>query len=175
MPPQTDKTLNPSDFACHVHTYLRQFIQAADQKAGFTLAASGAVLGFLISSLKDNTHNHSFCSWLLGILGAVLLIVAGALAAWAVRPRQNNVNVGLVPWIGIREHASADEYVSAVYSGKNDTLTKEILSHCYNLSDILRRKYALLKQAVNFFIAGSLFTILFFAVSILQGHGYLDG
>lgn len=36
------------DFAKHVHTYLGEFIRAADQKAAFLLVAAAALLGWLL-------------------------------------------------------------------------------------------------------------------------------
>ena len=104
--------MTASSFACHIHAYLRQFIQAADQKAAFTLAASGAVLGFVITRLSDTDHPHSICFWALGTIGAVLLFFAGGMAAWSVWPRQNDLKTGLVAWGGILERTSSDEYIN---------------------------------------------------------------
>jgi hypothetical protein len=153
------------EFACHVHSYLRQFVQAADQKAVFTLAASGAELGFLISHLSDNSYPHSLCFWVIGIPGALLLASAAGLAALSVRPRQNGVKIGLVAWGGILEHGNADSYIKSV---READLFQEVLAHGYTLSVIVRDKYTLLKYAINSFIAGSLVTIVFFAVAIVE-------
>jgi hypothetical protein len=134
---EQQRTIQSPDFACHVHAYLRQFIQAADQKAAFTLAASSAVLGFLVSRLSDSHYPHSICFWVLGSLGAVLLFIAGGLAAFSVRPRQNDVRTGLVAWGGILKKQNADEYRESV--NKVDLL-QEVLAHCYELSVIVQRK-----------------------------------
>ncbi|HXM22201.1 MAG TPA: Pycsar system effector family protein [Terriglobales bacterium] len=157
------------DFASHVHNYLSQFILAADQKAAFTLAASSAVLGFLISRLSDDSHLHSLCFWLPAILAALLLMTAAGLAAIAVRPRQNGIKSGLVAWGGILKSANADEYVASV--DKADRLS-EVLGHCYTLSVIVRRKYALLKCAIDFFIVGSAVTILFLVIAAVERHAH---
>lgn len=167
MPNGEEQQPQPNDhafkFACHVHEYLRQFLQAADQKAVFTLLASSAVLGFVITRLLDTKLHRSPCFWLLGGLASVLLALAGGFAAVSVRPRQNNVTRGLVAWVGIRQRNVA-EYVKAVEEADH---IQEILTHCHELAGILQRKYDRLKWGIDFFIAGGAATALFLAVVMI--------
>ena len=169
MPNGEGRQLQPNDhtfkFACHVHEYLRQFIQAADQKAVFTLLASSAVLGFVVTRLIDTKCQRSLCFWVLGGLASLLLAGAGGFAAVSVRPRQNNVTDGLMAWMGILKHRDGAEYTEAV---NNANHTQEVLGHCYKLSGILRRKYDRLKCAIDFFMAGSVATVLFLIVVIIR-------
>lgn len=162
--------MESDDFASHVHKYLCQFIVAADQKAAFTLAASGAVLGFVVSRFSDNAHAYSVCVWLPALLAAALLAIAATLAAIAVRPRQNGIKGGLVAWGGILKNATVNEFIDSVDRANR---VEEVLSHCFILSKIIRQKYALLTFAIDFFIAGSGATILFLAMMLVERNFHL--
>ena len=156
-----------SDFADHVHSYLCQFILAADQKAAFTLAASSAVLGFLITRFNDSDHPDSTCAWIFGIVGASFLVVAGGLATWSLKPIQNGLKDGLVAWGGISRQKSADEYIKAVHGSD---LNIEVLTHCYALSAIVRKKYNFLQKAVHCFMVGSVATIVYLVLTVAERH-----
>jgi hypothetical protein len=166
MPESNEQQNQPATFPYHVHTYLRQFIQAADQKAAFTLAASSAVLGFLINRFSGNHCLHSICFWVFGGLAALSLVIAAGLAALSVRPRQNDIeDSGLVAWIGILKKHDANAYIKSV---KGADHAEEIMTHCYKLSSILRTKYKLLKCSVDLFMVGSAIAILFLVIAMLE-------
>jgi len=157
-------------FIFHEHVYLRQFIQAADQKAGFTLAASSASLGFLVNNFASDKSliSGSTCRLILGVLIIILLGLSGLLAAISVRPRQNGIVGGLVGWIGILEHKNGSDYLAAI-QGANPT--SQLADHCWSLASILRRKYSLLKLAIYSFIGGGVTTALVLIVFALR-HGW---
>lgn len=102
---------------------------------------------------------------MFGGLASLLLIVAAALAAFSVRPRQNDIEEGLVAWTGILKKNNADTYIESV---KEADHAKEIMRHCYNLSTILRKKYALMRWAIDFFMAGSAMAIILFIITTIE-------
>jgi hypothetical protein len=156
---ENDPQARVSEFAFHLHTYIRQFLQSADQKAGFTLAASSALLGFLGTSHADLLSSRCTCYTVLRVSSIVLTAVAGALAVWCVMPRQHALSDNLVSWKGIAEYSKARFYVDAVNEAK-DKLADEVLGQSYDLAKILRFKYRILKAALWFFMAGGVGAVI---------------
>lgn len=157
-----------SRFGFQLHAYVRQFLQSGDQKAGFILAASSALLGFLGSPFADLRPGYAPCPYvLLRVIGIALTAAAVALAVRCVWPRQHELPGKLVSWKGVTEqHRNAEEYATAVRTAATiqppprDVLTDEVLCHSYELAKILRRKYRIMAGALGCFVAGGISAVI---------------
>jgi hypothetical protein len=148
----TDSDTLRLDFAEHVHSYLGEFIRAADQKAAFLLVASAALLGWLTTQTAEDWR------YLVRIGAMVLVGLAAALAVLSVKPRQHRLNIGLIAWDGILK-SGGSEYYTAI-SKLEDCGLHEITEHSFQLAGILRKKYRLLWLAIWCFICGGALTVI---------------
>jgi hypothetical protein len=142
----------PVDFAKYVHSYLGDFIRAADQKAAFLLVASTALFGWLI------VQTGTGCTFWVRLVALILLGLSGTLAVVSVMPRQHGVRTGLIAWNGILQSRTPDAYY-ALISELSDGGLKEASNHSYHLAEILRTKYRLLSAAIWPFILGAVMTV----------------
>jgi hypothetical protein len=149
----TDSETLRLDFAEHVHSYLGEFIRAADQKAAFLLVASAALLGWL------TTQTVGDWKYFVRIGAMVLVGFSAALAVFSVKPRQHRLNIGRIAWDGILKSGGSDEYHTAI-SKLDDCGLQEITGHSFQLAGILRKKYRLLWLAIWFFICGGGLTVI---------------
>jgi hypothetical protein len=127
------------------------------------------LLGFLVNNFTSDRSllSGSVCLLILGVLNITLLGFTGLLAAISVRPRQNDITGGLVGWIGILECKNGGDYLKAIRSANP---TSELADHCRSLGKILKKKYSLLKLALNLFIAGGAVTVLLL-IAFAVRHG----
>jgi pycsar effector protein len=140
------------EFARHIHSYLSENIQFADQKAGFIFAASGAVLAY---EFQKNVHllwlkSPRSWSWLDGFacVSMLSLLVAGGMAAAVVLPRLKKSYRGLVFFGSIADYGETTRFATAVMQRNNDQLSQDLLSHSYDLAVICRTKYGILGCAL---------------------------
>jgi Family of unknown function (DUF5706) len=147
-------------FAKEVHSYLGDFIRAADQKAGFLLVASTALLGWL------TTHGASEGAFFVRMVAIVLISLSAALAVWSVKPRQHQLTTGLVAWNGIVKTGSSGQYHDSILK-LNDCGLQETAGHSYDLARILRTKYRVLSGAICTFILGGIMAVVLLISSIV--------
>lgn len=146
-----------NSFAVEIHTYVRQNIAWADQKAAFLFAAVTAVLAYLHKDGATRRWLVDPSRWqipdALACL-AVLGLVGGAICALlAVAPRFRGSPQGMIYWKAIASFGRAKDYADRVVASEASALTRAKLEHCYELAQICRRKY----RAVNIAIwSGSL-------------------
>jgi hypothetical protein len=140
-----------AQFAYFLHLYIRDFIKFADQKAGFVLAVTSAILAFLVKqgaqkSLLAPLGNRSFSDW--SAFFACLLVSLGAFVALlVVLPRLRGKPHGIVYWGAFLRLGDASAYKEALRPLDESQLVSAIIEHCYELAEIADRKYELLKWA----------------------------
>ncbi len=159
-------------FSDEVHTYLREYIRNADQKATFFFATLTALLAFL------NAQNVS-ARWLkdirlwsfvdaLGFLSMFGLAAGAATLLAVIFPRLKGSRRGIFFFDAIAECDGPGEYANDVLSHSGDHLVRTKLQHCYELSKICSTKYRVLR--VGFWIgcvgAGSALLFLVLAKSV---------
>jgi hypothetical protein len=156
------------EFAKFVHTYIREFIKFADQKAGFAFATASAVLTFLVrrgahKSLLVPLATRGFSEW-AAFLACLLIGLSALLSLLVVLPRLRGRGEGVIYWKGILQSGTETNYVSKIQQSSNDALTAAVLQHCYQLAEIADRKYELLKWAIWSGVIGAVI-----AASVLLG------
>jgi hypothetical protein len=139
-------------FAAHVHEYIREYIAAADQKAGFIFAISSAVLVYLYQQSLHIRWLKPIGLWSAGdlfvfVAMAALFVGLGA-AASVVVPRLTSTHRGFVFFLAVAEYESASEYAASIARETGESLTLAILRHVYDLARVARRKYRAIALAV---------------------------
>lgn len=167
-PPQPI-TAAHAKFSDETHSYVREYIRNADQKATFFFAALTAILAFLNAQnvpsrwLKD-VRLWSFVDGLgflsmLGLAGGAVTLLA------VVFPRLKGSRRGLLFFNAITEYDNSAEYANAVLASSGDDLVRAKLQHCYELSRICTTKYSILR--IGFWLgsigAASALLFLFFS------------
>jgi hypothetical protein len=142
---------SPFEFAFHVHSYIRENIAWADQKAAFTFVAVTGMLAVLENAGVTKlamAGNWSIFRALSAINIGILLASAGACLA-TVWPRLAGNRSGVVFWLGVAKTASASAYAQKVKSLASPELSTAVLEHCHELSLVCRRKYKAVNWAVR--------------------------
>jgi hypothetical protein len=156
-------------FSDDVHSYVREHIRNADQKATFFFAAFTGILAFLNArnvSLRwlKNVRLWSFVDGLafLSMLG----LSAGAIALiGVVFPRLKGSRRGFLFFNAIAEYDNSADYASDVLASSPDSLTRMKLQHCYDLSLICTVKYRALKLGFWLGFIGAASALLFLFLS----------
>ena len=153
-----------SDFARHIHLYVREYIRLADQKAALVFAFTSAVLAFLynknlhIDWLKHPKHWSALDLVIFLSMGA--LLIALIFAALVVLPRLTKSHVGYVFFESIKEFESASEYASIISQKDDKQLAEAILKHSYDIAIICSNKYKFFSIAIWSSAIGILLTII---------------
>jgi hypothetical protein len=152
-PVEPDKTNEPADrFASDVHTYIRQYIQFADQKASFLFAGVAAMTAFLHGRgitklwLKDPRQCH--ISDALAFIAVAGLLLGAILAVFVILPRLGGAARGIVFWNAITLFESAKEYAAHVQKCDPAELAAAKLEHCHELAQVCQRKYRIVAWAL---------------------------
>jgi len=136
------------EFACHIHSYLRQFIEFSDKKATFIFAIDAAVLIYFYQHGLQSRWLKPLSIWFasdLFIFIAMALLFSGALAcAYVVLPRLSNTHRGFVFFSSIAEYESASDYSATIFRQPRLGLTEALLKHDYDLAKVCKRKFAVL-------------------------------
>ena len=152
------------NFVESTHTYVRECIWQADQKAGFFFAISTALLAYLYAedllslwlSLPSNWSLNDFFS----LVAAVGLSSSSFLALLVVMPRLGGSGRGIIFFDAIRQSETSGDYVEQVIKTTPERLVEERLRHVYELSGICSRKYRLLVNSLYAGTAGVVAAIL---------------
>jgi hypothetical protein len=138
------------EFLNHVHSYVADHIRLADEKAGFTVTVSSAMLAFLHTQklLPSLVFEMSFVGFLrfLSVSGLGLAISS---AAWVVLPRTTGDPKGIVFWKAIAAMNSSQLYENIIKEMSPEGLSSELARHVYELSSICREKYKRLSFAMH--------------------------
>jgi len=141
-----------ADFSRHVHSYVCEHIQFADQKAGFLFAFAGAVLAYAFQKSLHMRWLKTPASWsifdLMAFLSMFSLLISELLAASVVLPRLRSSHRGTIFFRSIAAHVSAGEYATEMSSLDADGFSRELLKHAYDLSKICSTKYSVLTSAL---------------------------
>lgn len=131
-------------FLTNQHAYLRDNVALADQKAGFLLAASIAVLAYLHGKALPLAP---WAAEATGIASAnltahIALIVTGICALGAVLPRlsSSGSSQSVIYWNDFQDLESPDEYLRRCGGVK---LQLALAGHILQLGKILRKKFCL--------------------------------
>jgi len=155
-----------STFIGETHSYITQYIQAADQKAIFLFSASAALLAFLYQAGASANWLKSPSSWDLMstiiFFGMIALAGAAGVAVGVVVPRLPGQGKDLVSFNGISSHARPEDYIRAVLGSGPDALLAAKLHHCHTLAGVCRAKYSLLRVAVLLEAIGVIGTMIYF-------------
>jgi hypothetical protein len=144
------------------HEYLNKYIEAADRKAGVTLALTTAVMVYFID--KDNglrwleLKNLDWsCAAAFASLSA--LIFSAFLCFMIVWPRLGGDQSNLIFFRGVKSRSDAYAYAREVL-GKSQAELREIrLKHCYDLAKVCSKKFDLLNRSMAIAVLG---VVLFF-------------
>lgn len=159
-------------FSREVHHYVRDYIQLADQKAGFLFAALSAS-----SLLAYNTglyRHEALLSWfdsphrwkaaqLTAFFAVIPLICSAAAAVAVVIPRRES-HPGIVFWQGIIRFRNKRDYADKVIAADSAILTRALLEDAYGLAKACRRKYRALRIAIWAGTIGAASTLLFLLI-----------
>lgn len=136
---------DPYQFAAHVHSYLRQFIEFSDKKATFVFAIDTAILAYLFQRGLHSAWFKLPTQWLLVdffVFLAMLAVGAGALFCMSVvLPRFTNTHRGLVFFSSIAEYESASAYSVEIFRRTKDETTEAILKHNFDLAKVCKKKF----------------------------------
>jgi hypothetical protein len=141
-----------SSFVTYVHEYIADFIKFADQKAAFIFAGASGLLAVLydrggraiwhVPVVAWRTHEWLACaSMTLTVLSAILAIAV-------VAPRLSGKAPGLIYWNSISRLPDAQAYCGAIAKLDLGKITEEVGQHCFELAQIAKRKYELLRWAI---------------------------
>ncbi len=166
--PETEKKNDAADkFASDVHTYIRQYIQIADQKAAFLFAGVAAMTAFLHGRgitklwLKDpRLWNLPDAIAFIAVTG---LLLGALLAIYVVLPRLGGAARGIVFWNAITNFANGKEYASHVQKCDPAELAGAKLEHCYEIASVCQRKYRIVAWALWCGGAGLIASVVYLA------------
>lgn len=158
------------EFACHVHTYLREYIASSDKKAAFVFAVATTLLIYLYQVRAQVRWLKNPTTWVVGdmftFLAMFLLFLGAACCAMVVAPRFTRTHRGFVYFGSIAEFESASDYSSSIFSETRIQLTQALLKHNFDLARICRAKFRVLVCGIWFTVVGLGLAIL---VLILSG------
>lgn len=132
-------------FSDEAHSYLREYIRNADQKATFFFAILTAILAYLNaqnapSRWLKNPQLWSLIDFLAFLSMFGLAVGAGVLLS-VVFPRLKGSRRGLFFFSAIAEYDTSREYASDILACSEHDLVRTKLNHCYDLAKICTAKY----------------------------------
>lgn len=136
------------EFANFHAGYVGQYIQLADAKAAATFAVAAGLLGyFLDNGAFEIIRRPAFeARFIIATITAITLVISGALAFVVVAPRlRRSSQDGFVFWGAVAQISTADDFVARVTSATSAGMVQARLAHCYDLSRVCVRKYAVLR------------------------------
>lgn len=136
------------EFADQTHQYIREYIQAADQKAAFFFAAFGVIVAYSNSIGVLDAWVVNISTWgpseFIIFIHAALILNAALCCLWVVKPRLSGSKKGIIFFKSIAEYESADGFVTEFSESQISKLLVEKLQHTYEISKVCRDKYAVL-------------------------------
>jgi hypothetical protein len=151
-------------FSEETHQYVREQIRLADQKATFFFAGATALLAYLHKAGMVNEWVVDPRSWglidMFTFLATMGLILSAVACLATVIPRLNGSKRGLIFFAAIREYENAQEYVAEVMRHSSEALCAAKLRHIYELTDVCKKKYDVLKWGQWFGALGVIATLL---------------
>lgn len=128
------------EFAWQINSYLNEYIQFADTKAGTIIIFFTFTIG-LYTSLWPREANFA-----LLLVGVGLSLIPMLLALAVITPRlPKPAHKGLLFWRNITEFKTSDDYIEGL---KRADYLKEIAQQNYILAQVAHRKYTWLQWAI---------------------------
>lgn len=163
------------DFSRYVHSYIREHIAAADRKASFLFTCSAGLLTFIQRFIVPQIWRFPLSKWTLReCLGLAVLLLLGAAVIGAVIVIFPNLRrgqgKGFIFWESITSYASAESYSRAILQAEHMELIDSILTHCYTMAQVCRRKYRILNIAIIFATIGFGLALLLLAMMPTAGQ-----
>lgn len=151
-----------ASFAEQIHTYIREYIQTADQKATFFFAFFAAIIAYSDSLGILREWIIDITTWRLAetvsLLSTVLLVLAAFGCLWVVRPRLGGSRKGLIFFDAISEFESQKEFINEIASISTNKIHEEKVKHIYEIAKICSKKYKTL--GVSLWLGGAGFALL---------------
>ncbi|MFZ4768505.1 MAG: Pycsar system effector family protein [Roseimicrobium sp.] len=152
-PAEPEKKNEPADkFASDVHTYIRQYIQFADQKASFLFAGVASMIAFLhgkgITKLWFKDPRQWHIPDALSFITVTGLLLGAILAVFVILPRLGGAARGIVFWNAITLFENGKDYATHVQKCDPAELASAKLEHCHELARVCQRKYRLVGWAL---------------------------
>ncbi len=163
--PENSQQNGQDKYAQHLHSYIREYIAAADRKASFVFTVGAALLVYLYEKNIAVSWLVSPFSWTLSEIIAFVsmagLSVSCVLAVFVVLPRLSGSKRGFIFWESIVEFNSPTEFSEAAQKLSDTEVTRELLLHSYELSNICKKKYYILNWALRIGGVGAIATIIY--------------
>lgn len=157
MPDSKDAQFSNQDdqvfqFSKHVHSYIRDYINLADQKAAFIFAIGTSLLAFLNQSGITKVWKQGTMS-LISIVVIISLVSIGSSVLLSILVVAPNLNPGsgrrgYIFWESIMKYGSSERYLEDIETKQVEELTRAMLEHCYVLAGVCRRKYKYLRYSI---------------------------
>lgn len=162
-------TVSHARFSDEAHSYIREYIRNADQKATFFFAILTAILAYLNaqnvpSRWLKNPRLWSFIDFLAFVSMLGLAVGAGILLS-VVFPRLKGSRRGLLFFNAVAEYDTSREYASDILAYSEDDLIRTKLHHCYDLSKICSAKYRALRAGFWIGCTGVVAALIFLLFS----------
>lgn len=142
------------DFDCKIlfteqtNAYIRQYIQAADQKATFYFAFFAAIIAYSDSSGILKLWISNISTWrlkeTLSFISSVLLVLSAFGCLWVVKPRLTGSKRGLIFFKAISEFESQNEFFREMASSSAYKIYEEKIKHTYEIARVCSKKYHIL-------------------------------
>lgn len=149
-------------FTEQTNSYIRQYIQAADQKATFYFAFFAAIIAYSDSSGILKLWISDFFTWQLkevvSFLSSVLLVLAAFGCLWVVKPRLTGSKRGLIFFKAISEFDSLNDFLSEMASSSASKIYEEKVKHTYDIAKVCSNKYQVL--GISLWVGGIGFALL---------------
>jgi len=158
-----------------VHQYLRDYIEFADQKAGFVFAAVSAILAYLVSKdallpLKAwfSASTVPRGSDYLSLAAILFLLLSAIFAIRVIAPRLSGSRPqrkGFIFWKDICAFSNAEAYSRHLVKLTVAEASSQVREHCHVLAQICDHKYSRLNWAIWLGGIGFIATVLWFLFS----------
>lgn len=139
-------------FAADIHSYVREYIALADQKAGLLFTVLAGTLAYLQMQGATRRWLVPLEKWTtvdgLSFVAVVGLVLGATAALIVVVPRKRASVDGLVFWGSIARCGGPQEYADRVAVQSAAALIRAKLEHCHELAAVCQRKYQVLDGAI---------------------------
>lgn len=155
------------NYAKHLHSYIREYISAADRKASFIFAIGAALLVYLYEKEITSIWIKPIKTWGMNDLASFLatygLAISCVIAVAVIFPSLKGSRRGLLFWESVAEFNTSTEFVEELQKLGCAQLTDEILRHSHEISWVCRRKYVLLNLSIRIGAVGAVSAIIYLA------------
>ena len=144
---------SPAGFSKGVNDYLNHYISLADAKAGAIAGLNVALGGLLLSNLPGGCAAKA-ATWAGTTLNAISIVCA-AVCIW---PRLPAGAQGMVFWEDIRSRKTSSEYLADLYRLDEKRVEGEYAQQNFFASEVLHRKYSLVRWCIGLTLGAIAFT-----------------